>query len=135
MNKADFDQCDNYELTMSDSPLPRRTTASWCAVIAAVLLLLSLSVWALMTLDAGERPNVHRHPAGQLQADARTLVAAFSFLFESNADSSGPETPTTATPLCASNVAVQPLISASLCCTSNQSELLSELMTNVPARS
>ena len=104
------------------------------AGIVIVVLLLFVSVWMLMSYTTVVQ-KARSLPAGQLQADGRTLVAAVGFLFESDTDSSGPEAPTGAAPLCASNVAVQPLTSASFCCTSNQSESFSELITNVPARS
>jgi len=89
----------------------------------------------MMSLVASESEKARRHPAGQLQADARTLVAAVGFLFESDADSGCPEVPIGSAALCASNIGVQPLTSTSFCCNSNQSELISEPATNVPARS
>lgn len=131
----------NHEPTMSDSPLLHQRTIrrlripGWSAGIAVVVLLVFAGARVLISSVTSDPQKVSRHPAGQFQADARTLVAAFSYLFESEADSICPEAPTGAATLCASNVAVQPLTSASFCCTSNQAESFSELITNVPARS
>ena len=109
-------------------------TSIWSAVIAAVVLLVFVSVCAVMSAKSSDSPEARLLPVGQFQADARTLVAALGFLLESTADSA-PQVTNSSAVLCASNFGVQPLTSAAFCCASNQSDLFSELITNAPARS
>ena len=121
---------------MSYSTVSRRTkTPIWYLCIATVVLLLAMNVWLLMPQENVRSQNPRPLPAGQFQADARTLVAAFTYLFNHEVESGAAEMPAGSAVLCASNLNVQSLTPASFSCLSNPSELLSGLLTNVPVRS
>ena len=121
------------------SPRPTKATSRKAAlvsslIIAATALCSVVVVWRSLPAEtryAGSRRSL---PAGQLQADARTLFAALNYLLDRDLDQGWPVTPATAMP---ATLAAQPLgpSQMSICCLSNQAELLSEPATNLPARS
>jgi len=88
--------------------------------------------WAVWTLISSNDPGRGPLPAGQLRADARTVIAALNYLLDRDDESAWPA----ATTGCAPGIfPVQPAPIASFCCLSNQAELLCEPITNQPARS
>jgi len=101
---------------------------------ATTLLLLGIGVWVLHPLIMNKIENRRPQPAGQLQADARTLAAAVRFLLDSDSGSHWSPVPTSSF---ASGFAVQPLGSPPVAYSysSNQTEFPTEPPTNRPARS
>ena len=120
---------------MNNSAIAARTPARqnpllWPASMVGVVLCLLVGAW--MWLPSVKREERRALPNGQLQADARTAFAALNFLLAPETD---PGLPTARPASCASNFAVGPVMSATFCCASNQSELQSEQITNVLTRS
>ncbi|HEX5219629.1 MAG TPA: hypothetical protein VFZ59_08680 [Verrucomicrobiae bacterium] len=99
------------------------------AGVVAVLALLLLSVW--MCWFFGALSTIRPRPTGQLEADARSLQAAFTYLLDRETDS---VFPAATIPICRSNSIAQSAVAASVC-SSNQAEFPSESITNGPARS
>jgi len=121
----------NSRFSLRRAQIVSPTTAlAWMLGIAATAVILCACMWA--SLPPANNDSVMRRPlpAGQFQADARTFFAALDFLLDHSPD---PDLPAAAMASCRSNFQ-SPLPSA-FCCMSNQAELLSEPMTNVPARS
>src|SRR5688572_18445413 len=58
----------------------------WQLGLAGVLPLLALGAALLLPPVKNETGNNFRRPAGQLKADARTVVAALRYLFEPDPD-------------------------------------------------
>jgi len=121
---------------MNAPSVPRREPArkialAWSVSIVVMGLLL-VSVWTLLPLGTNNSETRRPLPAGQLQADARTLFAALNFLLDRDSDSASPAVTAFA---CPTNFAAQPAASTTFCCLSNQAELLFEPITNLPGRS
>ena len=120
------------------SPRPAKATSPktalvWSFVIAATAFCLVVGVWRSLPSEPRFVGSQRSLPAGQLQADARTLFAALNYLLDRDMDQGWSVTPATAFP---TTLAAQPLGTTpmSICCLSNQAELPSESATNQPAR-
>ena len=123
MNQPNFDP--------SAASRGRKTTLAW--LLCLVLLLVALvGGWAWLTSGPNQNGNAHPLPPGQLQADARTFVAAIRYLMTPETDL--PVTP--ATPLIYSNLlAFQSSAPALSGFPSNMAEFPAEPATNRPGRS
>jgi hypothetical protein len=102
----------------------------WPLGLAGVLLLLGLGAALLPPPVKNEAGNNFRRPAGQLKADARTVVAALRYLFEPDSDLAICLAGTNCSP-----IAPTPSTSMAFGCFSNQTEIRTEASTNRPARS
>lgn len=103
----------------------------WPLGIAAVALFMFGGVWIFLSSTRND-PGRGRLPAGQLQADVRTVFGALNYLLDHDDESVLPAATTGSPP---GIFPIQPAPTASLCCLSNQAELLCEPITNQPARS
>jgi len=124
MNQPNFDP--------SAASRRRKTTLAW--LFSLVLLMLFVFVGGWLWLTSGPNPNGNAHPlpSGQLQADARTFVAAVRYLMTPETDL--PLAP--ATPLIYSNLlAFQSSAPALSGFPSNMAEFPAEPATNRPGRS
>jgi len=107
----------------------RKTGWFWSLSATAALLFICCAVW---TLISSSDPWRSPQPAGQLQADARTVIAALNYLLDRDDESAWPAATSGSSP---GIFPVQPAPTASFCCLSNHAELLCEPITNQPARS
>ena len=110
----------------------RRNALVWSGVGAVATLLATVG---LLLSGASSSESLRPLPAGQFQADARTFVAALSYLLETDTDVGWSPAPPTTSELCGSSSPIQLMPLGSFCCVSNQSDLFSDPLTNGPARS
>jgi len=113
-----------------------KTCGAPCALIwiAGGVVVLLVLVAALSLRNVNRLESQRAVPAGQLQADARTLVAAFGYLLESDSEMSRSEVPRSTSSLCLSNLSIQPISQGAFCCISNQPESVFDPLTNGPSR-
>lgn len=110
-----------------------RTALIWIPVITALVLVFTYVARVSGPHGTVEPQSRRQLPPGQLQADARTVLAALDYLFHPDPAPSLPPTTLGADP---GSFAFQPTTTSSMHGgRSNQADRLIEPLTNLPARS
>lgn len=120
-------------------PLAARKPGSIKAVLVLTFAVTVATLWlvvALLRTSPAETQCRHPRrsmPSGQVQADARTLLAAVDYLLQRDDEESLPLAAAAAFP---GALAGQPagFSTPTICCLSNQAELPAGPITNLPAR-